>query len=165
MVLTDEHRFPFSLFTESKKKGNNCTVVRTGDVTDQMDKGIGRPVLKIKGTVSANNFLDVSNILLTGQYLYVQLRVLKHATFHIDIITSADVSLRLTVSTLYADDRARFMGNSVRLPLPIHSGLMLAVLDMNKIIEVFCLSGASTKQPAATLKAIKVYAYVYLYVD
>ena len=41
-------------------------VVRTGDVSDQMDKSIGRPIIKIKGNVSANNFIEFSSLALTG---------------------------------------------------------------------------------------------------
>jgi hypothetical protein len=64
------HRFPFSLFNESKRGVSDCTVVRTGDVTDQMDRSIGRPVIKIKGIVSANNSVDISNLSLTGVLLH-----------------------------------------------------------------------------------------------
>ena len=46
--------------------------------------------------------------------MYVQLKVQQQATFHLEIVTSADVYLRLTVSTLYAAVRARFLGSSLR---------------------------------------------------
>ena len=65
------HRFPFSLFNESKRGGGDSSVVRIGDVTDHMDRAIGRPTIKLKGTVSANNSLDISNLSLTGQHVFV----------------------------------------------------------------------------------------------
>lgn len=65
-ILYTAHKFPFSLFSESKRGARECTVLRTGDVTDQMDRGIGRPVIKIKGIVSANNSIEISNLNLTG---------------------------------------------------------------------------------------------------
>ena len=151
-------RYPFSLFTETKRAVGDCTVQRTGDVADTMDKGIGRPVIKIKGAVSANNHIDFEGLNLTGQFVYIQLKLLSPsiATFHLEIVTTADVSLRLTVSTLYAGDRARFLGRSLRLPLPVHQGWMLVVLDMNRIVENFCVSGGgSGRHPPSTLKAIK----------
>ena len=70
--IQTEHRFPFSLFAESKRCARECIVVRAGDVSDQMDKAIGRPVVKIKGNVSANNFIEFSSLALTGanSFLY-----------------------------------------------------------------------------------------------
>ena len=59
-------RYPFSLFSETKRAVGDCTVQRTGDVADTMDKGIGRPVIKIKGVpnlgqiIWANYFLKSS---------------------------------------------------------------------------------------------------------
>ena len=182
--------------------------------------------------------------------MYVQLKVQQQATFHLDVLTSADVVLRLTLSTMYSADRARFLGTSIRfvvtiplrychftkyhfhsiwphtttihiiynidiiststivrfccwhndlqtflhnswfndtyiiwhilyintpfilftpvplrLPLPEHSGLMLVVLDINRIIEEFCCSGSSTKQPIAKLKSIKVRSAMYAHND
>jgi hypothetical protein len=46
--------------------------------------------------------------------VYVQLRVQQHATFHLEVLTTKDLSVRLTVSTLYAEDKARFLGTSLR---------------------------------------------------
>ena len=180
-----EHRFPFSLFSESKRCARECAVIRTGDVSDQMDRAIGRPVIKIRGNVSANNFIEFSGLALTGAssfsccyidivlwfhsdvlkthvsspskinyltsfhrsmlpllnssdcsitddpwmmwglswvkpifpagcFVYVQLKVQQQATFHIEIVTTADVVLRLTMSTMYAADRVRYLGSSIR---------------------------------------------------
>ena len=60
------HRYPFSLISETRKGAGDSTVTRTGDVTDQMDRMIGRPVIQIKGIVSAKNTVDFSNLALTG---------------------------------------------------------------------------------------------------
>jgi hypothetical protein len=49
-----------------------------------------------------------------GSFLYVQLKVQQHATFHVEVITSRDTVLRITVSTVYAEDKARFLGSSLR---------------------------------------------------
>ncbi len=89
-------RFPFSLFNETKSIGLNKRQV--GDVSDQMDRGIGRPVLRIQGIVSANNFVEYDHLNLVGCFLYIQLKLIKSvATFHVEITTSADVALRLSV--------------------------------------------------------------------
>jgi hypothetical protein len=44
-----------------------------------------------------------------------------------------------------------------RLPMPLHDGLMLVVVDVNRILESFCSPVKSgQKQSAHTLKCIKV---------
>ena len=144
-------------------------VTKKGDVKDAMDKGIGRPVQKLKGAISANNYVDYDGLELTGSFVYVQLRLLNPsiATFHLEVMTAADISLRITVSTLYAGDKPRFLGHSLRLPLPASSGWMIVFLDINKIVETFCSSLSSAgaaagagspaaKRHPAAVKSIKV---------
>lgn len=46
--------------------------------------------------------------------MYVQVKVQQHATFHVEVITSRDTALRITVSTVYAEDKARYLGSSLR---------------------------------------------------
>jgi hypothetical protein len=116
-MLTDQLRFPFSLFIESKAKHSNYdkSIVKVGDVTNQMDKSIGRPVTKVSGVLSMNNHITYDKLHLTGRYVYVQLHLLKSiTTFHIEFITTKDTSIRLTLSTLYANDKPRDLGTSIR---------------------------------------------------
>ena len=103
-----------------------------------MDSTIGRSVLKIKGSVSANNYADFSGVNLLGHIVYIQLSLMKPAiaTFHIELVTTGDVSLRLTFSTLY--EQARFLGRSLRLPLPPRSGWANVFFDIDQILELYC---------------------------
>ena len=81
-----------------------------------MDKLIGRPVISICGVVSANNYIEYQELKLVGNFIYIQLRLSKSfvTTFHLEIITSESISLRITASTLYQGDKPRFLGRSLR---------------------------------------------------
>lgn len=128
---------------------------KTGSVVETMDSSIGRSVTKIKGSVSANNYIDFSGINLLGHLVYVQLSLLKPAiaTFHLELITTGDISLRVTFSTLY--EQPRFLGRSLRIPLPPQSGWANLFFDVNQILELNCPLGNDGNP--WKLKAIKVF--------
>ena len=151
--LSDAHRHPFSLISNTSAK-SPCKTDRVGDVQNIMDKSIGRPVLRIAGKVSANNYADFDNLHLTGALLYLQLRPLSGtATLHLEVLTSHNVPLRITMSTLYAADPPRFLGRSLRLPLPPHNGWMVIFLDLNAILAKYCMPRGAATVP--TLMAIR----------
>lgn len=81
-----------------------------------MDKAIGRSVFRIRGAVSANNYLEFEHLSLVGPIVYIQMCLQNPviATFHLEVVTSANVSLRLSVSTLYDGDAPKFLGRSLR---------------------------------------------------
>ena len=114
--LIAEHKFPFSLVAQSKLQPTEVVIERVGGITDKMDKDIGRPVIKIAGTVSANNYIEFDNLCLVGRFMYLQIKLLKSkvATIHLEVFTSSDVSIRITLSTLYCDESPRFLGRSLR---------------------------------------------------
>ena len=91
-------------------------IVQFGDVTEGMDTLIGRPVISIRGSVSANNYVDFQDLNLIGNYVYIQMRLFATSvtTFHIEIATSDATNLRITASTLYEGDKPRFLGRSLR---------------------------------------------------
>ena len=165
VLLADAHKFPFSLFTEAKAKqhlsivqndSSGVIIERFGDVADVMDKSIGRPVLKIKGSVSANNYIDYSGLNLTGRFMHIQLCLLKNiATIHIELMTSNDKSLRLTLSTLYTD-KPRNLGACLRIPLPQIEGWMTVILDLDTIIDKYSNINCNNKSTQSLkLKAVK----------
>ena len=125
-----------------------------GSVSEEVNKDIGRTILKIKGAVSANNFVDLKELNLEGGFVYIQLAILKPniVTFHIEIVTSQDKDLRITISTLY--DKPRFLGASLRLPLPIVPSWMVLMIDLQRILDLYCES-KSQRNPLR-YKAIKV---------
>jgi hypothetical protein len=150
------HKYPFSLFNEAKhhlndsSKNSAVKVDKVGNVIEMLDKAIGRTVTRIKGAVSANNYLDFTGLALEGTHLCLQISLLKStvATLHLELVTTKDVSLRVTISTLY--DHPRFLGRSLRLPLPLKSGWTNLVIDLNEILSSNC------PQNFGQLKCIKV---------
>lgn len=50
------------------------------------------------------------------------------------------------------------------LPMPLHDGLMVVVLDINRLLEGLCYAGSGPKQstPPPTLKLIKVSVHAIL---
>jgi hypothetical protein len=132
------HKYPFSLFNETKRENSGAKIERVGNVTELLDKSIGRSVIRIKGSVSANNFIDYNSLNLEGNFLYLQICLLKSsvATLHFELLTTKDISLRVTISTLY--DHPRFLGRSLRLPLPARVGWTNLVIDVNEILSVNC---------------------------
>lgn len=106
-----DHRYPFSLFAEAK---HFESVRRVGDVQDIMDKSIGRSVIRVTGSVSANNFVEYDDLHLRGNYVYLQLKVLTRvATVHIELETTLG-NIRFSLSTLYEKDEPKFFGRSLR---------------------------------------------------
>ena len=114
-IILLEHKFPFSLINEFKH-GINHEIIQHGDITELMDKSIGRLVYRIKGSVSANNYIEFNNLNLNGNHIYIQLCLIKPniTTFHLELITSSLINLRVTASTLYHGDQPRFLGRSLR---------------------------------------------------
>jgi hypothetical protein len=151
-----EYKYPFSVFAacRSAKDADSCVVQRVGGVSELMDGSIGRSVTKIKGAVSANNYLDISGVALTGRVIYIQMMLIKPstATFHIDVVTGSDESLRITFSTLY--DQPRFISRTVRLPIPAKQGWMTLFFDLDMIIGLFVPQ--SGRPGNNSLKCIKV---------
>jgi len=109
-----EHQFPFSVFNALKH--NNVKLHTSGDVSEVMDKTIGRMIYRIKGSVSANNYLSVENVLLLGPILYIQYSLLKPniATIHLEVVTISNMSFRISLSTLYDNEVPKFLGRSLR---------------------------------------------------
>ena len=104
-------------------------------------------VVRIKGAVSANNYIDFSGLQLGGNFMCIQLCPVKSsiATLHIELATMQDVSLRITISTLY--DKPRFLGRSLRLPLPFveNQGWTNVLLDFNQMLTKYCQSSSAFK--------------------
>ena len=137
-------------------KGNHgAKIDKAGGVVNELNKTIGRSVVSLKGTVSANNYFDILDLQLTGAYVYIQLCIIKPnvATFHLELTTDDDLAFRISLSTLHREPR--FLCRQLRLPLPtLKSGAwMVAQLHMNEILERFCTSPGT--QPLK-MKHIKV---------
>ena len=105
-----------------------------------MDKVIGRSVIILKGTVSANNYIDYQDLQLTGSYVYLQLCILKPsvATLHLELVTDDDMQFRISLSTLHREPR--FLSRQLRLPIPtLRSGAWLVIqLHVNDVFAKYC---------------------------
>jgi hypothetical protein len=91
-------------------------ISKLGDVSEVMDKAIGRLVYRIKGSVSSQNYLAVRGYELPHHLLHIQLCRLgmNPVTFHLEIETSTGGFLRISLSTLYEKEPPRFLGRSLR---------------------------------------------------
>ena len=87
-----------------------------GDTIESMDKTIGRIVYKAKGDVSSKNYLSISNLDLNGPIFILQLCLVEPliSTIHFEVMTSLQLPLRITLSTLYGKDPPTFLGRSMR---------------------------------------------------
>lgn len=157
MVLSDAFRFPY-LLLQSTKHEKGCKIKKVGNVSEDFNKDLGRPVVKLNGTISSNNYIEYSNLGLGGKFLYIKLRLIKPilATFHLDIVTADDRDLRITVSTIYGVPR--FLETSLRLPLPRTDDWMILALDMDKILTSYCLLTSSSRDNLS-LKFIKKFQF------
>ena len=59
--LNENHKNPFSLFYYLKRSKHDqegsCQITKQGDVTEDLDPQIGRPVVLVNGNVSVKNFI------------------------------------------------------------------------------------------------------------
>ena len=130
---------------------------RVGEVKDVMDKAIGRPCMRIEGQVSANNYIEFKGLNLTGKFVHIQMQQLNRiATLHLELITSNDKALRISLSTIYSDLQPRNLGASIRIPMPLYDGWMVLVLDIDEIIKKYCGNNViSSSSVAVRLKSIR----------
>lgn len=153
--MSDLHQFPFSLFATLKHAPKAYSVAQTGGVyLGVFDRSIGRSVLQVRGSVSANNYIEYGDLSLRGSYVYLMIRQFTKevGTFHLEIETVEGFTLRITLSTLY--ESVRFLGRSLRLPLAKSANWMIVALSLNDVLKEHCLAPNSSQN--YTFKEIKV---------
>ena len=78
LTISDEFRNNFSLFTESSIKSRNnkkniTYVEKVGTVVEEIENNIQRKVYRIFGSVSANNYIQVSLfVIVINQLLLIK---------------------------------------------------------------------------------------------
>ena len=90
-------------------KNFGAVLEKKGEVTEQLDREIGKRVFRITGYVSSNNYIQVPSssqkqpMALTGRYVYLQLMGIENKPFviHVDFTLSSGVALRLSVSSMF----------------------------------------------------------------
>lgn len=126
------------MLSTAKRYPGNIQLV--GDTIETMDKTVGRIVYRSKGDVSSKNYLSITNLDLAGPIFVFQLSLIEPliSTIHIEVMTSLQLPLRITLSTLYGKDPPTFLGRSMRLPLPPIYSWMNLVINVGDILEQYC---------------------------
>lgn len=136
---------------------------RKGDVAEELDREIGKRVLRIRGSVSANNFVQLPSkksstktLGLTGEYIYLQLKALgmKFFLVHLDFTVAAMGSLRVTLSNIYTDMRATH--HSVQCPCHLPNNRWSVVCVQVPIVLAHC--AARLPPHAFALKSVQLCA-------
>eukprot|EP00929_Paragymnodinium_shiwhaense_P063722 TRINITY_DN31854_c0_g2_i1.p1 TRINITY_DN31854_c0_g2~~TRINITY_DN31854_c0_g2_i1.p1 ORF type:complete len:2111 (-),score=425.53 TRINITY_DN31854_c0_g2_i1:245-6577(-) len=99
---------------------------RRGDVAEELDRTIGKRVFRIRGSVSANNYLrlphprsQTKSLSLTGEYVYLELKDhgLQFFNIHLDFTVAGANVLRVTLSNMFTE--VKTASHSVHLPCHI----------------------------------------------
>ncbi|GFR42730.1 hypothetical protein Agub_g3649, partial [Astrephomene gubernaculifera] len=111
MPLAPEWQHPYVNVFKICDAESMKEVETKGDVTEHMDKVIGKKVFKVRGLIPAGNYLRVprsklQTLGLTGRILYIQLKATPVKVFvvHIEVGTTDGNVHRISVSNMYAPD-------------------------------------------------------------
>ncbi|XP_045317475.1 WD repeat-containing protein 90 isoform X1 [Leopardus geoffroyi] len=101
---------PFLNVFRHFKVGEWKRSAKEGDVTPVTDKTLKCTVYRIRGSVSAGNYIQLpqtstQSLGLTGRYLYVLFRPLpsKHFVIHLDVATEDSQVIRVSLSSLFRE--------------------------------------------------------------
>lgn len=116
---------------------------RIGEITEYLDSSIARKVLILKGTIPANNYIQLpkpsaslKSLNLTGRYLYILLKPFPDLNFvlHFDYQIPVGTTLRISLSNLYKETK--------REPFQIHEPLKISsekwscvVIDSHTLLQ------------------------------
>ena len=120
---------------------------KQGDVQEAFAKEIGRKVLAISGTISANNYVQLPHpnsmtrtLGLTGRYLYLQAKAPISSvplSFHIDLnLCERSHGIRISASNLYKQVSTQ---NGFVLQLPINLDIdrwTVIVFDLISLLKM-----------------------------
>ncbi|KAL6762256.1 WD40-repeat-containing domain protein, partial [Haematococcus lacustris] len=94
-----------------------------GEVTEHMDKIIGKKVYKVRGTIPAANYLRLpklkaQNLGLTGRFLYIQVKVtpVKVFVIHLEVQTQDQNVHRISISSMYRTESLQRKSNGIQIP-------------------------------------------------
>eukprot|EP00820_Chromera_velia_P013434 Cvel_23925.t1-p1 / transcript=Cvel_23925.t1 / gene=Cvel_23925 / organism=Chromera_velia_CCMP2878 / gene_product=WD repeat-containing protein 90, putative / transcript_product=WD repeat-containing protein 90, putative / location=Cvel_scaffold2525:12366-27586(+) / protein_length=2254 / sequence_SO=supercontig / SO=protein_coding / is_pseudo=false len=109
-------QFPFvNVFKAFDVSGSSATCQRVGDVSEELDRSIGKRVQRISGAVSANNFIQIPgpkarirSLGLTGAYIDLHIRPTpgKFFVIHLDVVTADQTVVRLSLSNMFRETKA-----------------------------------------------------------
>ena len=122
---------------------------KEGDVSELIDKTLGKKVFKLQGSVSASNYIQIprpkaelKSLSLNGKYVYVIIQVPPGKLFslHLDLIavntrTNLEENLKITLSNLFKENKLQ---NSLQVSCKIAGKWSVICVDLkNLIIEYF----------------------------
>ncbi|KAG2491091.1 hypothetical protein HYH03_010535 [Edaphochlamys debaryana] len=133
-----------------------------GDVTEHIDKIIGKKVFKVRGVIPASNYLRVprsklQTLGLTGRILYMQLKVtpVKVFVIHVEALTQDGNMHRISISNMYSQDSLKRKSNGVQIPFPKPSHRWCVVgLDLREALRGY------TSSPFASIKTIQLCSWL-----
>lgn len=135
-----------------------------GDVTEELDREINKRVFRIRGSVSANNYLQLpqtsavksQGLGLTGEYLYLQLKPMgmKHFLVHLDIHITMANALRITLSNMFSEVKLSY--RTLQCPCNLADKWTVVCLHVPSVLTMF----AKSTTRAYVLKSVQVCATV-----
>ena len=132
--------------------------IKEGDVKSEMDRTIGRRVIKISGKIPAVNFLQVPGVKgralgLTGRYLYLQIRIDPSCffTIHLEVSSADRNTTRISFSNLFKTKPCTATPQTIQIPLQLQeSGWKIVAIDLADAMLL------STSSPFESLKSVQL---------
>lgn len=121
---------------------------KEGDVTELIDKNIGKKVFKLQGSVSASNYIQIpkskgemKSLALNGKFIYMLIRVPPGKLFsiHFDLLvcntrTNNEEPLKISLSNLFKENKLQ---NSVQISCKLSTKWTIVCLDIKNVISEY----------------------------
>ena len=123
-VLPPIYQHPFVDVFDKFKLFEDKQITKEGDVTQAIDKDLGKKIYKIQGTTSASNYImtpcktaKYKSLGLTGKYNYliIKTQVGKMFSTHLDYIVNESNLWRVSLSNIFKETKVT--GGSVQVPI------------------------------------------------
>ncbi|QDZ18050.1 WD repeat domain-containing protein [Chloropicon primus] len=132
--------------------------IKEGDVKSEMDRSIGRRVIRVAGKIPAVNFLQVPGVKgrslgLTGRYLYMQIRVDPSAffTIHLEVSSADRNTTRVSFSNLFKTKPCVATPQTIQIPLQFQESCWkIVAIDLADAMLL------STSSPFHALKSVQL---------
>lgn len=122
--------------------------VKEGDVSEIIDKTLGKKVFKLQGSVSASNYIQIprpkselKTLALNGKYIYLTLQVPPGKLFslHLDLIvtntrTNLEEPLKVSFSNLFKENKLQ---NSLQVSCKIAGKWSVICIDLKNLLSEY----------------------------
>ena len=138
--------------------------IKEGDVKSELDRTIGRRVLKISGKISAVNFVQVPGVKgralgLTGRYLYLQLKITPSSFYavHTEVVCADRNTVRISLSNMFKTKPCLATPQAIQIPLQLHeAGWKIVALDMVDTLKL------ATTSPFVSLRSVQICSSLHI---